>query len=39
MQAHFLSLHTPLAQDLVKRSKHFFSESIHVAYQIKRDGS
>ena len=39
MQALFLSLHTPLTPVGVKRSKHFFSENSHVAYQIKGSGA
>ena len=35
MQAHILSLHTPSTSGWGQRSKHLFSESSHVAYQIK----
>ena len=36
MQAHFLSLHTPSTPVLGSKVKTFFSESSHVAYQIRR---
>ena len=40
MQAHILSLHTPMTPwGRVKRSKQFFAESSHVEYQIKGNGT
>ena len=40
MQAHILSLHTPSAPGGDQKVKTlFFSESSHVAYQIKRNGA
>ena len=39
MQAHILSSHTPSTPVVGQRSEHFFSESSHVAYQIKGNGT
>ena len=39
MQAHILSLHTPSTPGMWSKVKTFFSESSHVAYQIKGNGA